>query len=354
MWRGRGGWAKAYGFGRTELLPIRTTPEAVGAYLSKYLSKHVEHRLDIDQGARVLSFWGYASKDKVTGETIRGAKRRASTVFAWNSKGRRAWKAEVAQLAADLGVNSIEGIKECLGPKWAYLLMRMIERKQTDETKTEGADAVGSGGASREEEALRGHPATNPGEDLGRSKDRLEGQSERRVYYVPDPRTRPGTGAGARRRNPQGGAARNVGGGTPANREGQASPSRMVTVLRTLTAERIAKRREWDQARERRNAQHSDAPSGPGLRGLGRDAHRASRDGELPEGRRKEAATPLELPFSRLPEGLSDFRDPYNRRNPLQPSTEGAPNQLPSRPQGQNRPLVIHNWAAYSCPPEHE
>ena len=39
-----------YGFGRHELLPIRTTAEAAAKYVGKYVSKHLDARLDEDKG----------------------------------------------------------------------------------------------------------------------------------------------------------------------------------------------------------------------------------------------------------------------------------------------------------------
>ena len=56
----RGEWsfwrdvAKKYNFGRTELLPIRKSAEAVAAYMAKYLSKG--ERTADDKGARLVSY----------------------------------------------------------------------------------------------------------------------------------------------------------------------------------------------------------------------------------------------------------------------------------------------------------
>ena len=127
--------AKAYRFGRTEMRPIRTTVDAVARYVSKYLAKHVDHRLAEDKRVRVLSFWGYSVKDE-SGKTHRGVKRRASTAFAWNSKGAKLWRARVRGLAADCGVEGLEGLREALGPRWAYWLMRLIESEATHEAAT--------------------------------------------------------------------------------------------------------------------------------------------------------------------------------------------------------------------------
>lgn len=46
----------AYGFGRTELLPIRKEAEAVGLYIGKYISKHIHGREEKDKGVRLVSY----------------------------------------------------------------------------------------------------------------------------------------------------------------------------------------------------------------------------------------------------------------------------------------------------------
>ena len=104
--------AKAYGFGRTELLPVKTTGEAMAKYLSKYLAKHIDHRLAEDKRVRVLAFWGYR----------RGTDRKCTADFAWNSKGARAWRETVKTLAEDIGAKSLDELTETLGPRWAYML----------------------------------------------------------------------------------------------------------------------------------------------------------------------------------------------------------------------------------------
>jgi hypothetical protein len=43
--------APKYGFGRTELLPIKKTAEGVAKYVGKYVAKHIGQRLPADKGA---------------------------------------------------------------------------------------------------------------------------------------------------------------------------------------------------------------------------------------------------------------------------------------------------------------
>jgi hypothetical protein len=60
--------AKKYGFGRTELLPIKSTDQAIGRYVGKYIAKHLGMRKNEDKGVRLVSYSGDKS---------------ASTRFAW-------------------------------------------------------------------------------------------------------------------------------------------------------------------------------------------------------------------------------------------------------------------------------
>ena len=43
----------SYGFGRVELLPIRSTSEAVAKYVGKYISKQIGQRPEEDKGVRL-------------------------------------------------------------------------------------------------------------------------------------------------------------------------------------------------------------------------------------------------------------------------------------------------------------
>lgn len=60
--------ARSYGFGRTELLPVKATHEAIGRYVGKYISKHFTARKNEDRGVRLVSYSGLKS---------------ATTQFAW-------------------------------------------------------------------------------------------------------------------------------------------------------------------------------------------------------------------------------------------------------------------------------
>jgi hypothetical protein len=60
--------SRDYGFGRTELLPILSTSNAIGRYVGKYIGKHLDAREQRDRGVRLVSYVG---------------PRVASTHFAW-------------------------------------------------------------------------------------------------------------------------------------------------------------------------------------------------------------------------------------------------------------------------------
>ncbi|MDR5730690.1 MAG: hypothetical protein RB191_25040, partial [Terriglobia bacterium] len=104
--------AKAYGFGRTELMPIRSTEEGIGRYVGKYIGKHHATRKEEDRGVRLVEY-------------SRGG-RMATTRFGWSTENAAHWRAKVRLFAqimqARLGVR-IEGMGDltpALGPRWAY------------------------------------------------------------------------------------------------------------------------------------------------------------------------------------------------------------------------------------------
>lgn len=109
--------APKFRFGRTELLPIKSSAEAVSRYVGKYIAKHVEHRDPRDKGARLVRY----SKNARIG----------TTRFMFNSEGSREWRRKV-QLFVEILNNKYEiaGVDEkitcladlsrVLGPKWAF------------------------------------------------------------------------------------------------------------------------------------------------------------------------------------------------------------------------------------------
>ena len=74
--------AKAYRFGRTELLPVRTTIEAMARYVGKYIGKAIEVRKEEDKGVRLVRY-------------SRGA-RAGTTRFQFNTEGSSEWRRKTA------------------------------------------------------------------------------------------------------------------------------------------------------------------------------------------------------------------------------------------------------------------
>ncbi|MCP3929937.1 MAG: replication endonuclease, partial [Bacteroidetes bacterium] len=104
--------AKRYGFGRTELLPIKSTADGVAKYVGKYISKSVEARLPEDKGVRLVSY----SKEARIG----------STRFSFVSEGSREWRFKVSQFSEFVAQKHrirkcrYEDLKRLEGKTWAW------------------------------------------------------------------------------------------------------------------------------------------------------------------------------------------------------------------------------------------
>jgi hypothetical protein len=107
-----------YGFGRHELLPIRTTAEAAAKYVGKYVSKHVHQRWDEDKGVRT-----YSRSQGQQGVTCS---------FAWNSSGAKEWRQKVAIFASMHACSSMDELKERFGRRWAYYYADIIRDIQIE------------------------------------------------------------------------------------------------------------------------------------------------------------------------------------------------------------------------------
>lgn len=102
----------AYGFGRHELLPVRSNPEAMARYVGKYIGKHMGQRKPEDKGKRLIS----AS----TGWP------KSSTRFAWHTEGAQIWRRNLGRLAAHLGLPDMSAFCDRYGSSWAYHLADVI------------------------------------------------------------------------------------------------------------------------------------------------------------------------------------------------------------------------------------
>lgn len=106
VWRELRGACLRYGFGRHELLPVRSNAEAMARYVGKYISKHIGQRDEEAKGKRLVT----ASCGWV----------KNSVRFAWNTPGAKEWRRKVALFAAVLGIDDPAGLYLRLGPTWAY------------------------------------------------------------------------------------------------------------------------------------------------------------------------------------------------------------------------------------------
>jgi hypothetical protein len=98
--------APRYGFGRTELLPIKSNREGIAKYVGKYLGKHHDSRREADKGIRLVEY-------------TRGA-RIANTKHAGVGFGARNWRKRVELFAATFGCSTLDHIRAKFGPRWAY------------------------------------------------------------------------------------------------------------------------------------------------------------------------------------------------------------------------------------------
>lgn len=107
--------APKYGFGRTELLPVRSTAEGIARYVGKYVSKCIAERVSDDKGARVVRFGGYKAGD-----------RKFCARFSWSGGNSRVWRAKLAQFTNKLGVSTYIELKLMFGNRWAWHLQESI------------------------------------------------------------------------------------------------------------------------------------------------------------------------------------------------------------------------------------
>lgn len=96
----------SYGFGRSELIPLKTSDEAVSRYVGKYISKHMGERKEEDKGVRLTSYSSNFS--------------RYSPKFAWNTPGSKEWRKKLARFAELLECPDLDSLSLLLGSRWAF------------------------------------------------------------------------------------------------------------------------------------------------------------------------------------------------------------------------------------------
>lgn len=104
--------APKYKFGRTELLPVKSTSEGIARYVGKYISKNVQNRPVDDKGTRLVNYSGDS--------------RNSSTRFMLLNEGSENWRNKVKifskLIAKAKGLPPLNerNISIHLGKRWAY------------------------------------------------------------------------------------------------------------------------------------------------------------------------------------------------------------------------------------------
>jgi len=103
--------APDYGFGRTELLPVKSTAEGIARYVGKYISKHIGQRLQADKGSKLVRYINFKPGDRT-----------CSLKFSWNTIGGRLWRFKLGKFCESHGHRDTDFLRDLAGPRWAYLL----------------------------------------------------------------------------------------------------------------------------------------------------------------------------------------------------------------------------------------
>jgi hypothetical protein len=111
--------APKYGFGRHELLPVKSNEEGIARYVGKYISKHVRERNQSDKGARLVRYLGFKPGD-----------RRASCRFAWNNDNAWLWRNKLKALATEYRLADFDAFSRLCGRRWAWHLQSRILRQE--------------------------------------------------------------------------------------------------------------------------------------------------------------------------------------------------------------------------------
>lgn len=115
--------AKEYGFGRTELMPVKSNEEGLSKYVGKYIAKHVGQRETRDKGVRLVRY-------------SRGASI-GSNAFMFASPRSRLWRQQVKQWAERHGCADLDAVRAKFGHRWAYFHRDEIMREQPPEIVVE-------------------------------------------------------------------------------------------------------------------------------------------------------------------------------------------------------------------------
>jgi hypothetical protein len=107
--------APKYGFGRTELLPVKSNAEGIARYVGSYIGEHVRNRIEEDRGSRLVSYIGYKPGD-----------RKASSRFSWGTERGWLWRQKVGAFLRRFGLPDTAALRNLVGSTWAYVLEEEI------------------------------------------------------------------------------------------------------------------------------------------------------------------------------------------------------------------------------------
>ena len=148
----RGEWAwwrenqGKYGFGRHELMPVRTTGEQIGRYVAKYLGKSWEERTADDKGGRCVRYFGRWDKSGAKMSPPMSSRHGAVTPRAC------AWRQCMKQIQWATAYHGLElnenNIAKINGPRWAWRVTKQIQLHRF---------FVRAAGSAAEREGMVGH-----------------------------------------------------------------------------------------------------------------------------------------------------------------------------------------------------
>jgi len=105
--------APRYGFGRTEVLPIKSNVEGVSRYVGKYIAKNIGARHSGDVGARLVNY-------------SKGVGLVKANSFAWNSPRAWLWRAKGGKGAEAYGLSDLSELKGRFGSHWAHSIFQRV------------------------------------------------------------------------------------------------------------------------------------------------------------------------------------------------------------------------------------
>jgi len=116
-----------YGFGRSELHPIRSTQEAMARYVGKYISKGLAARSDAQKGVRLVAYSQGWLKNSIR--------------FQWHTPGSQLYRKKLAHFCASHGCTETYQLADKLGPAWQYKNAQIIMALPDDITEQQTLEA---------------------------------------------------------------------------------------------------------------------------------------------------------------------------------------------------------------------